>query len=787
MRNYSFKFLLLTALACCSIEPASSQIARAVYRFVFGAAERAAARTAIEESIINSTRRLELNSVSKSLYGVDYSPVHQYNGRTLPSTVDENTLILQKSRLIHLSDALAQGIVGRTGTTLTFPAGQGRLYAYNANYVNRYRKYFGLKELYGGYDQDLVNAVKNFQQKNELEPTGLIAGKTESLIKIDIFERRLVEEHYFDSESTAIERRRGIEAFQSNNDLKITGVLDVPTRKILERKCFPSVINFFGDFGLNRGSNPRSFAFGHDFLSAKIMEDLKFLTVKDKLVADETKKIIRFQRMYKLPVTGKYDEITFRYLIELNEIEKIVPVELKRQYPGFVNYSKKYISAIQEHHHLNVTGLLDGETRKIIRPLSDQVWIKSVELAKLLPDDFVNTGFLLNNKSKDLKFYFSDVEHDYFIIDNSKISLPSELLAWRFNKNSGEFTLTDLLTTLKIFEETAINNVKNNKQVANCMFAGFEDEEGFYSIQLNSTIIRMSKDEINRFMDGDMSVTALDQAFENLDSKPVVLIRPLFKLAVEEDGPWLNNIMGTGKSAINMAKFTSAINSRYGAKTPVFLASDINGACKKIKTAVKQNTNPGFHFFIPENTSMYKVNDYNVIRNLSGRGLKREYFKATGSSKWFKYYKSKQTTNSGAKIVVGHKDNNYKSLVSWALFNDDQSPLLLASCYQPGDVNYISGLISRYQLSNVIYFSCEIHPTPLSDVLIEYLALSKIKENKEKGFFELWFKAIEITEIKYEGRYSDAMLKELHKLRDNILGQLTFYKKAPFNTSEQNA
>lgn len=618
-----------------------------------------------------------------------------------------------------------------------------------------------------------------FQRKNKLNINGIVSGDTKKYLNKSIYKEELINQKYLKKNYTSNENKNALIAFQAVNGLKKTGTFDANTCAKFDEYIFQNPYSNETSF-FTKG-NQIEIPYPINTEANLLLNKFGFCN-KTPTISERAISIIKFQETFKIPKTAVLDANTREYLFELGEIDRIIPNTYKTNNKVLKDYAKKYISKIQEDNGLVVNGYLNNETISAIRPILDQEQIKVIRVQKFIHDDFVSTELSNDYHYPDCHLYFNTSEYDYFMIKNSKVRV-NDPFCYRSNRNTGEITKISIMEMLNQYDIQAHYSVTNEISKCTFIYCGLIDEKGIINLQVGEKSILVKKQQVLDFICSNIEIPELTSALNNTGNKPIIVFRPDYSVAKSNDIDTYTDLYGTTFSSINSAKFAASITLKYGANKDVFLASDIKQAIAKIDHAVKSEINPQFRIYSPNKTFFkerigLQIDDYNIVNNLKARG--------TFKDRIFSIPQSEKPSNVGTdgfssvpKIIIGHNNLDFQFFLNNYAKKYDENPLFIVSCYNDGNEYFISQLITKKHLSNVVFFTEIIHPTAVSDVMAEYYRMSLLSSNSGKTFRQLWEQSIENVRLKNGLRYSNQMMDELEKLKKIVLiltYNLNFYE-----------
>ena len=701
------------------------------------------------------------------------------------NTAEDFKTVVRGQQTYSLETAIKNGWVKKDGLDYKPAPGSTVLPELGQTHIRRYREHFGLQvnesEIYVNhssfdvYDQALVDKVVSYQKRKGLKSDGVIGGATERALKRELYVSELQQQTYLGAQFDASAKSEAITAFQVVNNLKLTGKLDRATTAQMDKYIFRSSIdNIESPIYLSSGTN-ELFKSSLGIYKDQLPE-LGFAE-EAKTKAQYVLNILKFQETFKLTKTGELDGPTMDLLKEMKAVDEIIPGSYKTGGQKFKDYSKLYLSRIGPPGAPPASGFLNEETRLALRPELDRLVIKKAQKLPETRNDFVSISLNNDRNFQDVKFYYNDDHYEYFIINKDDIQVK-KLMGYKSDRVSHVITPLDKEDILRQFDRHVSEVVSSLAPQANLFHIGLADESDLISVQIASVSLKINKQDLQDFITSGKSIPELDQAILALDKKPLLVFRPDFGVAKQINGDIYNGIMGSSLSAYNAAKFAAALNKVYGSQEEVYLVSDIRNAMKKIAAARLGNKDPQFDLYIP-NKDYYKwpswrFDDYRIPNNLKARDAYQQHLHKLPASTDFMKPNNWGTTSS-PKMFVGHKNDDFRQFVSMAQ-NPDHSPVFLVSCYQPGDEYFVSELIHDQGASNVIYFSEVVHPTVITDVLVEYNRLSHAAGNKNTSFRKLWNRSIDNVKEQMADRYSEMMKAELDKLH-GIVYMLTLIEE----------
>ncbi len=702
---------------------------------------------------------------------------------------NDRTVIVHDGEIVTESTAVTNGWVREVDDDIISNEPQTKITELNRQELRTYREYFSLKinsdDFYVKpendveiYDDNLIQKVKQFQQKNHLKIDGIIAGQTQKALNQELYLDELKHQTYLKNTYTAQDKKDAIIAFQAINDLPITGIFDKKTCQLLDKSCFPEIYTYTDATSFFRRGDEQSISsfYGYD----KALISLGWGTEK-QTQAQRALIIIKYQRTHSIPVTAEFDDITVKKIILDYQIDNAIPINFKTKGSKFRSYEGDFLKSLQEQNNLKPSGILTSETADILRPILDKSIISTILKIPTLHDDFVS--LLINNSLRfdDIKFYFNDNDFDYFLLDNKYLESDKGLLGYASNRLTGEIVPSDVHNLLNQYEIHLNEIISENASKTNIINIGvYDPNAGTIPIQVGATKISITREELNNLISSQVLPDAINTAIKNSGNKPVLVFRPDFSLigSISENSYEYESILGSKLSAVNPVKFAAALNKSIGETNEVYLVSDFKKALSKITIADKENFNPLFNIYVPNKDFFspelgWKLDDYNIVSNLKARGINQNTIKKVPPD-------TKTTLNwkaeKGPKMFIGDKTETFQTFLMYRVETTDDAPVFLVSCFLPGDDSFISQWLYKNNMSNIIYFSEKIHPTVTSDVILQYNTLSQLPENKTKSFNELWKESIEITRQKNNIRYSPQMKLELNKLY-NVIYQLTYIQK----------
>ncbi len=726
----------------------------------------------------------------------EYTPITpKYEVFHPPVTAESRTAekysgskIIRNGELVDVQKALKENWVEEKDGELRAVSENTKIASLGRTEIRTYRSYFGLninetiydigKPFLDRYDEALVKRVKDYQLKNHLHPDGVIQGKTESDLIRDIYTSQLIKQQYLKKNYTAEERINAVMAFQGTNNLPATGVFDGQTAKKMNQYCFDSGYYdmYSNNIELDWNNGSKKVTLGPVIFFNDGFRELGW-GKKEYTNAELALILLKFQEETKLPKTATFDKNTARLLYKYEEIDKLVPKEYKSGNKKFRDFKKEYFIDIQRENQLTETGELDPATESI---LLDKIYKSHLsDLRNKMPeihDDFVSVPLSNDYGHQEVKFYFNDPDYDYFILDNERITEVRKLFGYKINRLTDEISAMSIEDIMKSYDLRTREIAIANSDAQTIISVGLIDQNNNLNIQVGATQLSSNRPELERFINESIPIPGLYEAIEGSKGKPIIIIRPDFSATTRVEENTYSCVMGSTFSAVNCTKFTAALNKSCGEIAPVFLASDLKGALAKLQAVKKDNLDPLFQIYVPNKAFFkesygWKMDDYHIAANLRARGVQENQFHKLPVDEnvliqdWH--------THKGPKMFIGHKNESFKDFLFYRVETNDPAPAFVVSCYLPGDEYFVSQWIHKNHMSNVIYFSEKIHPTAVTDVLIEYSRLSALPVNKHKSFNEIWRSAIEHTRKKFDHRYSNQMKLELDKLY-NIIFQLTF-------------
>lgn len=695
-------------------------------------------------------------------------------GENTARTIGETSIIVKDGQILSRESAIAGGLITHDATSIKSLSPSVKIVKLDRTQLRVYREHFGLpvngelfpKQNVEIYDEGLIRAVKTFQRKNHLAETGVISGKTERCLKNELRKNELIDQQFLKKNYTAKEKEDAIIAFQAVNNLPVTGKIGRATAAKFDEYIFTSLFDIE-----SRAStyldNGRTSAFSLSFGSEGDLLVKFGWCSKQPTKAEKALSIINFQEAYGLPKTATLDAETTKTLLEFGEIDKVIPSAYKTNGKLFPIYSKQFLKDFQQKNDLLVSGELNTETRLAIRPELDKQEIKTLRTEGFLHNDFVTTEIASNYKYRDFQLYFNTGADDYFIIKNDRIGLD-KLLAYKINRLNGSVSKSDVVDVLERYDQQAADIMAKNTNKCTLIHCGLINENGMLSVQVGSKSIVLEKQQINDFIESNVEIPELTTAIAAGGDRPIVVFRPDYATAKSGGTNTYADLYGTGYSSINTAKFTAAVNLRYGRQKAVFLASDVKNAIRKLAPAIASDINPQFRIYTPNKVFFsdkfgWHMDDYHMVNNLRGRGIYKDRITALPKAE-IAIKPEEWIMANGPKMFIGHNNDDFQSFITFYAKNQDKSPLFIVSCYDQGNEYFISQLIQQQKVANVIYFSEIISPTAASDVIAEYYKLSRLPANVRRPFKSLWSQSIEAVRTKNALRYSDHMKAELNKL-----------------------